>query len=69
MWLGGWGTLISALAHIMFMVTLSNIEMSIPCFEIMLGLLQSVRSIQGNEVLMICVGLSVICLYPTDDVR
>ena len=42
--------------------------MSIPCFEIMLGLLQSVRSIQGNEVLL-CVGLSVICLYPTDDVR
>ena len=36
--------------------------MSIPCFEIMLGLLRNMTFIQENELLTICIGLSIICL-------
>ena len=32
-------------------------------------LLQNIRSMQENELLTIWVGLLIICLYPTDDVR
>ena len=43
--------------------------MSTPCFEIRFRMLQKMRSIQDNEVLMMFLGLSKICLYPADDER
>ena len=43
--------------------------MSTPWFEIMLGLLQNMRSIQDCKVLMICLRLSIISLYPAVDMR
>ena len=42
--------------------------MSTPWFEIMLGLLQNMRSIQDCKVL-ICLRLSIISLYPAVDMR
>ena len=43
--------------------------MSTLWFEIMLGLLQNMRSIQDCKVLMICLRLSTISLYPAVDMR
>ena len=43
--------------------------MSIPCFEIMSGLLRNMTFIQENELLMIRIGLPIICLCPVHDVR
>lgn len=43
--------------------------MSIPCFEIMSGLLRNMTFTQENELLMIRIDLSIICLCPIHDVR
>ena len=47
----------------------SNIERSITSFEIILRLLQNIRSMQENKLFAIWIGLLIICLYPADDVR
>ena len=44
-------------------------EASTPYFEITFWLVQNIRSIQDNELFITCVGLSMICVYPADDVR
>ena len=44
-------------------------EASAPYFEITFWLLQIRRSIHDIELFITCVGLSMICVYPTDDVR
>ena len=44
-------------------------ETSIPYFDIQFWLVQNIRSIHDIELFITCVGLSMICVYPTDDVR
>ena len=38
-------------------------------FEITFWLVQNIRSIHDIELFITCVGLSMICVYPADDVR
>ena len=48
---------------------LSKIETSTPCLEITFWLIQKIRSIQDMEPFMAWMVLSIICVYPADDVR
>ena len=43
-------------------------EASTPYFEITFWLVKNLRSIHDVEVFITCVGLSLICVYPADDV-
>ena len=44
-------------------------EVSAPYLEITFWLVQNIRSIHDTELFITCVGLSIICVYPADDVR
>ena len=44
-------------------------EASTPYFEITFWLLKNLRSIHDVELFITCVGLSLISVYPADDVR
>ena len=44
-------------------------EESTPYFEIIFWLVQNIRSIHDIELFITCVGLSMFCVYPADDVR
>ena len=44
-------------------------ETSIPYFDIQFWLVQNIRSIHDIELFITCVGLSMIFVYPADDVR
>ena len=44
-------------------------EASTPYFSITFSLVQNIRSIHDIEIFITCVGLSLICVYPADDVR
>ena len=44
-------------------------ETSTPYFKIAFWLVQNIRSIHGVALFITCVGLTVICVYPADDVR
>ena len=44
-------------------------ERSTLYFEITFRLVQNKRSIHDTELFIKCVGLSMICVYPTDDER
>ena len=44
-------------------------EASAPYFEIIFWLVQVIRSIHDIELFIKSVGLSMICVYPADDVR
>ena len=48
---------------------LSKIETATPYFEIAFWLVQNKRSMHHIELFTIWVGLSMICLYPADNVR
>ena len=44
-------------------------EASTPYFEITSWLVQNIRSIHDIELFITYMGLSMICVYPADDVR
>lgn len=44
-------------------------EASTPYFKIAFWLVQNIRSIHNVALFITCVGLTVICVYPADDVR
>ena len=48
---------------------LSKIEASTPYFEIIFWLVQNLRSIHNAELFVTCVALSLIYVYPANDVR
>ena len=44
-------------------------ETSTPYFKIAFWLVQNIRSIHDVALFITCVGLTVICVYPADDVK
>ena len=59
----------SVLPYMILRWHLPKMEASTTYFSITFSLVQNIRSIHHIEIFITCVGLSLICVYPADDVR